>query len=63
MNKTDKQAISLLCTFACIMLASVVMPSDAAPVIKQTQADIKLYDERKKSLTVDLLSNSPSSIM
>jgi len=47
MNKTDKQAISLLCAFACLMLASVVMPSYAASVIEQTQTqtDIILSSE------------------
>lgn len=45
MNKTDKQAISLLCAFACLMLASVVMPSYAAPAIEQTQTDIILSSE------------------
>ncbi|MEH6395441.1 hypothetical protein [Pseudoalteromonas sp.] len=39
MNKTDKQAISLLCAFACLMLASVVLPSYAAPLDIQTAAD------------------------
>ncbi|MGS0536860.1 hypothetical protein [Pseudoalteromonas sp. SaAl2] len=45
MNKTDKQAISLLCAFTCLMLASVVMPSYAASVIEQTQTDIILSSE------------------
>ena len=39
MNKTDKQAISLLCAFACLMLASVVLPSYAAPLDTETAAD------------------------
>ncbi|MBE0376829.1 MULTISPECIES: hypothetical protein [Pseudoalteromonas] len=39
MEKTDKQAISLLCAFACLMLASIVMPSYAAPVDAHTAAD------------------------
>lgn len=40
MNKTDKQAISLLTVFALLMLASVAMPSKATNnqqiIVKQT---------------------------
>ncbi|KPH95318.1 hypothetical protein AMS58_08180 [Pseudoalteromonas porphyrae] len=32
MNRTDKQAISMLTIFATLMLASIVLPSQAATV-------------------------------
>lgn len=58
MNKTDKQALSLMSFFAILMIASVVMPAEATTPTPVTQQDNAPHQHVKFGATKQCLIGS-----